>query len=261
MAKLGAIPAARRGAPALTIRDMSDSPVVMWIDPGGTTGWSIMKVHPQALVDPAMKILDNIEHWAHGQINSMDYADGWAREIFDGEGRIEYTDLGAELELAECRVAEEILEIYDMFPGAVMGIEDFIPQRLDKDRAFLSPVRITSMLSFGLAARGFQSFRQMPSEATGTATNERMKSWGLYQSDGMVHARDADRHAIMWLRKCSTKKSLRAASWPHLYGEYEVKDPIASAYQRQPVFRTVRGPYYIPKGMSWSDVEQAAAAS
>lgn len=260
MAKLGAIPAARQGSPLFTIADMNDSPIVFWVDPGGTTGWSVMKVHPQALVDPEVKILENIEHWAHGQINSMDYADGWPREIFDGSGRLEYTDLGAEMMLAECRVAEEILEIFDMFPGAVMGIEDFIPQRLDKGRDFLSPVRITSMLDFGLSQRGFQSFRQMPSEATGTATNERLKSWGLYSSDGMVHARDADRHAIMWLRKCSVKKSLRAASWPHLYGEYEVRDKIASAREKTPVFKTARGPYYIPNGKTWADVEASMAS-
>lgn len=40
---------------------------VVAIDPGGTTGWSVMMVHPEALLDPDTSILENIEHFAQGQ--------------------------------------------------------------------------------------------------------------------------------------------------------------------------------------------------
>jgi hypothetical protein len=38
------------------------------IDPGGTTGWSVMMVHPDALAVDDVSILANIEHWSHGQL-------------------------------------------------------------------------------------------------------------------------------------------------------------------------------------------------
>lgn len=258
MARLGALPAAKGSRDPIKIRDLSDSPVVISFDPGVTTGWSVLQVHPQALADPEFKILPNIEHWSHGQIDSRKFEDGKQREIFDGAGRLEYTDLAAEHVFAECQVVDQLLEIFDAFPGAVPLVEDFIPQRLDKSRDFLSPVRITNLMDYGLYQRGFQSFRQMSSEATGPVSNDRLRSWGLYLADGLEHARDADRHSIMWMRKCSTKRRLREACWPHLYGEYEVKDPVASAREKRPVFKMVKGPYYIPDGKSWSDVETKA---
>jgi hypothetical protein len=35
----------------------------------------------------------------------------------------------------------------------------------------------------------------------------------------MVHARDADRHAILFLRKAKTKRAFRELAWPHLFGQ------------------------------------------
>jgi hypothetical protein len=47
-----------------------DHPTVVWFDPGGTVGWSVLQVHRDALSDPQVQILGNVQHWAHGQIGA-----------------------------------------------------------------------------------------------------------------------------------------------------------------------------------------------
>ena len=57
--------------------------------------------------------------------------------------------------------------------------------------------------------------------AKNTATDDRLKAWDLYQREGgMEHARDADRHAITFLRRASGSKQLRANSWPLMFDKH-----------------------------------------
>lgn len=228
------------------LSELCTNAVTIWFDPGVTTGWSVMSVHPEALVNPDYKILSNIEHWTHGQID-CGHRRGLSdvRDIFDGEGRLEYSELAVNL-AGECEGVAEMLQIVDDWPGASVGLEDFILRMKSMDRELLSPVRMTAAFDFGMYTRGFQTFRQQPSEAKGLATDDRLKSWGFYErSGGMNHARDADRHCITWLRKMKAKKLLREAAWPHLYGKMQVFDKITKE------FVTAFGPYYIPAGKTW----------
>lgn len=165
-------------------------PTLVAFDPGGTTGYSVMTVHPLALVDPAVAILHNVLHWGHGQI------------VGD-----------------ENTQSAEMLGIVDAWPGCCVLIEDFILRVSSGDREVLSPVRITAKVEFGLFLAGtVPHFRQMPSEAKNVATDDRLKSWGFYQREGgQQHARDADRHALTWLRKCKQHAWMRAQCWPYLY--------------------------------------------
>ena len=171
--------------------ELCASPVIIALDPGGTTGWSILKVHPVALIDPEIPILSNIEAWRSGQ--------------FTGN---------------ENQQAKDILEIVENWEGAAVVMESFILRKFSSDEDLLSPVRLLAKIEYGmwLLDRGF--FKQQPSEAKGVATDDRLKSWGLYKSEGgMQHARDADRHGITFLRKCKAKAGLRGYAWPHLFGE------------------------------------------
>lgn len=229
------------------LSELCTSAVTIWYDPGVTTGWSVMSVHPEALVNPDYPILSNIEHWAHGQID-CGHRRGLpdVREIFDGEGRLEYSELAVNLE-GECEGIKEMLELVDHWPGASVGLEDFILRTQNKSRDTVSPIRITAGFDYAMFERGYQTFRQQPSEAKGLATDERLKAWNLYErSGGMNHARDADRHSITWLRKMKQRRNLREAAWPHLYGRMEVMDKITKEYV------TVYGPYYIPPGKDWA---------
>lgn len=176
--------------------ELLDDPCVLAIDPGGTTGWSVLMVHRDALVDPEVPVLNNILHWGHGQISGD-----------------------------ENEQASELLGIVDAWPGCCVLIEDFILRVSSGDRDVLSPVRITAKVEFGLYLVGSQAFRQMPSEAKSIATDERLRNWGLYQREGgLGHARDADRHGISWLRKSKQHEWMRRACWPYLYGQSSAED-------------------------------------
>lgn len=118
----------------------------------------------------------------------------------------------------ECWQAHQMVELADRWPRAVVVVEDFILRKFTKGRELLFPVRITEAFRYALWLRQREMFKQMPSEAKTIATDDRLKMWGLYEREGgMQHARDADRHAISWLRKCKERPELRAKSWPYLY--------------------------------------------
>lgn len=229
------------------MRDMNTSAALIWFDPGKTTGYSVFQVHPEALVNDEYKVMDNVEHWEHGQIDcGQKRGLDDVREIFDGDGRLEYSELGVN-STGENAGVHEMLELVDIWLGAATGLEDFILRTQNKSRDTLSPVRVTSAFEYGMHLRGFQTFRQQPSEAKGIVTDQRLKDWGYYRRDNQEHARDADRHAISWLRKVKMRKSLREACWPHLYGTFKVLE--------RGEYKQKFGPYYIPPGQTWQSLE------
>lgn len=171
--------------------ELDENPVICAFDPGGTSGWSVLRVHAEALVRPDVSILENMLHWTHGQF------------------------VGPENEQAS-----EIIGIISSFPGCCVLFEDFILRTANGGREVLSPVRITAKVSYGLfLAGGPEIHTQAASEAKNVATDARLKLWGFYQrTGGLEHARDADRHGLTWLRKAKQYPWMRAACWPYLYG-------------------------------------------
>lgn len=195
---------------------LCESPTVVAFDPGGTTGWSVMVVHPEGLTggdDGNVKMLNNVEHWSHGQIDC-----GTKRGTVGNALRSGISD-------GESLGVHEMLEICAAWPGAVIVIEDFVLRKMGMQRELLAPVRVTAAFEYGLMLNGLAVIRQAVSEAKTTATDDRLRSWHLYRSEGgLVHARDADRHAITFLRKARfghkglKPSALRAELWPHIYG-------------------------------------------
>lgn len=177
--------------PVVDEDDGHDYPTVITLDPGGTTGWTVMMVHPDCLTDPDVSILANIMHHEQGQ--------------FDGP---------------EVEQAIQIIDLFDAWDTAAIVCEDF---QLRTIAAELSPVRIRAMLELHLFREpdeGRSIFLQMPSMATGTMTDARLKDWKLYRP-GQEHARDSLRHALMFLRRCTDPNQgarLRKLAWPHIYG-------------------------------------------
>lgn len=181
-------------------RDDEPSPwaSVIAIDPGGTTGWSVIMVHPDSLIEDDVSILGNIEHFAQGQSVGHEHAQ-----------------------------EKELLELIDAWPDAAIVIEDFILRKQLRDRGLLSPVRITEVLDFACWMNNRRTFKQQPSAAKGAVTDDRLKSWGLYvREGGMEHARDATRHGLHFLRRTKEKPSLRKMAWPYLFGTDE-REPSA----------------------------------
>ena len=179
--------------------EMVNSPVVISVDAGGTTGWSIMQVHPESLVDPDVPILANMEHWAHGQIVSNGPGGKYSKEMED-------------------LAVDELLELAEIWGGAVWVLEDFILRKPSMARELLTPVRLNAVLGYELALMEINIVYQMADFAKRTASDARLKEWLLYErSGGMQHARDADRHSIVLLRRLKEKSAMRGALFPHFY--------------------------------------------
>ena len=171
--------------------DLVEYPVVVAIDPGKTTGWSVMMVHPEALTDPEVSILANIDPWIHGEIDCTD--ENFGIEALD--------------------------ELIGCWPGAAVVFESFSLRKFSSDDDLLSPVRINATLGYLRWRCAVRVFYQSSEMALRTATDARLKLWGMYESEGgLVHARDADRHGITFLRRAKTIPRLRNAAWPYIYG-------------------------------------------
>lgn len=179
---------------------MSSLPILA-IDPGGTTGWSLLVLRRTAgfsqdeLLDTNQDICLNQKlNWWHGQIDC-----------------IRDQQLGV----------HQLKRIMDDWPTAAIVMESFFLRktRLGID---LSPVEIIAQIRGHLYYQGRTMHMQQPSQAKTTATDDRLRLWGCYTSEGgLQHARDADRHAILFLRRCigAQGNSLRTLAWPHIYGK------------------------------------------
>lgn len=185
-----------------------DAATVIAIDPGGTTGWSLISVHPQCLIEPDAAVLDNIFQHQHGQVDCGSHRGNLGTSLHSGIS----TD-------GEFSGVYDLAKFIHGWPCAAVVIEDFILRQHRMDRDLLSPVRVTSALGYCLWRKGRDYHVQTPADAKSVCTDERLKRWQMYDPVGsLVHARDADRHAILFLRRCKNKAAFRALAWPHLFG-------------------------------------------
>lgn len=182
---------------------------VIAIDPGGTTGWSMIRVHPECLTDPTASVLDNIFDHQHGQVDCGSHRGNLGTSLHTGIS----TD-------GEFSGVYDLAKFIRQWPVAAVVIEDFSLRQLRMDRDLLSPVRITAALGYCLWVGGRDYHVQSPADAKRTCTDDRLKEWRMYDSTGgLQHARDADRHALLFLRKAKAKANFRALAWPHLFGD------------------------------------------
>jgi hypothetical protein len=144
-----------------------DNYQIIALDPGGTTGWALFQVHPDAMTgDPDITVMSNIEWWTAGE--------------FTGSS------------LSQC---DEVVELCVSWPGARLVTEDF---KLRQMAAELDPVEINHTVAWALRPRYF--VKQSAALAMGTVTDDRQKAWGFW-IPGKPHARDAVKHAITFLKR------------------------------------------------------------
>lgn len=202
---------------AVDASELSSRPTVIAFDPGGTTGWALYTVRPEALSNldehRDERLLDNVIKWEHGQVDCGSTKGNLGTSLHPGVSTS-----------GENAGIDELVGLVRAWPGAAIVIEDFIldPSRFNTGRDLLSPVRITAPLSYMLWLQRRAPFFQSASLAKSTVTDERLKRWGYYSSTGgLNHARDADRHALTFLRRCANptreSRELREAAWPHIF--------------------------------------------
>ena len=148
----------------------ADQYTVLALDPGGTTGWFIIGIHPAAVSgDPELKILENVEFWSAGQ--------------FTGP------------EQSQC---DEIIELIEAWPSARLVSELFTLRSRITSPEIFALERMNAIVSWAIRPR-YMVFQQ-PSLAMSTMTDDRLKEAGFWVS-GKEHARDAARHALTFLKR------------------------------------------------------------
>lgn len=187
--------------------------VVFALDPGITTGWAALKVPVgRLLAVGATRTLSRCR-WRHGQI--LRSAIGGTGALAQAASDSKHVD----------EIFGHIAHVYDEFvfnPAEneewegdifVYAIEHFQLRMMSMDSNLLAPVRVEERFLDRLWTRGVTTpiFQQSPSDAKRVVTDDRLKDWGMYDRNSGPHARDADRHAILFLRKFSDSSALRAS--------------------------------------------------
>lgn len=168
--------------------EKADGPalVVVWADPGITTGWCVLRV-------PIVVLLEL------GQV-------GATRWLWWKVGQFKYAATGASVDsyLSLCRAAWEKAEECDI---VVLGCEGFSLGMLSRDVSLLEPVRFLAVLVDRLRGTGVGVEVQMPGERS-VITDARLRLWDLWVP-GPDHPRDALKHALVFLRRFASQEKLR----------------------------------------------------
>lgn len=160
--------------------------VVIWADPGVTTGWSVHRVPIRMLLDRGQVATLPVTWWRIGQFRSTDTS-----------GAVDsYLDL--------CRGVWEKAGEEDV---VVIGCEGFRLRVLSTEESLLEPVRFLAVLRDRLRGSGVGVEVQQPGERD-IITDARLRLWGLW-TPGMDHGRDAQKHGLAFLRKFSSYVEVR----------------------------------------------------
>jgi hypothetical protein len=168
---------------------------IVGVDPGGTTGWARITV-------PRLSLYSD----EPGEILELDYGE------FTGDENDQAKALARKL--------REIQSL-DYMVGPACVCEDFdVAETVTTDAEVLySPIRIAAKLRYA-EYRGelgdAHVVMQSRGQAKSTATDDRLKAWGLYDAHSGEHCRDATRHAITMIRRFSGRPELLATFWPYL---------------------------------------------
>jgi hypothetical protein len=170
---------------------------VVGFDPGQTTGWAALRLDLELLAGGLVALA----------LNGDPSAFAWCAGEFTGPENHQ-VDMMMDL-LREVWQEGE----WEEGPGSdVFGvaIEDFILRMLQKDRALLSPVRITAAFNYAGRELPMPRVLQSASDAKSIVTDERLRKMNLLRAGASAHATDATRHAVLLARKLSDPRALAA---------------------------------------------------
>lgn len=157
--------------------------VVVWADPGVTTGWSVHRVPVRVLLTRGQVGSVPVTWWRLGQFRSRDTS-----SAVDS-----YLDL--------CRTVWDKADEEDV---VVLGCEGFRLLMQSTDDDLLEPVRFLAVLRDRLRGSGVGVEVQQPGERS-IITDARLRLWGLWVP-GKDHGRDAQKHGLSFLRKFASSE-------------------------------------------------------
>ena len=161
---------------------------ILTFDPGGVTGWSYLAIpktfQRKSIWECPLEVILRVKvAWFHGQISCNPIDPG----------------------------AKELRQLCDAWPNAVVIFESFFLRQMAVD---LVPVDLIAIVRHHLWMKKRRMHFQQASMAK-RLDNKRLKLYNVYTSKGgLEHARDADRHALMIVRRCYTV-DFRKRLWPN----------------------------------------------
>lgn len=221
--------------------------VIFAVDPGVTTGWSALKVPVGLLAGlGAARTLVRCRH-RHGQIQRSggvrvsggggSYSNTDSQHVTDilSTAKQVYNEwMPLWTDCAKCEGGglprfgqhpESIGDVCERCEGDggawdvddpdqyrfVFALEGFDLRESSMDPSLLAPVRVNSIFMDRLvqSQSEMRVFFQSASDAKNTCNDERLRRWGFYDRSSGAHARDADRHAILLLRRFAADRDLR----------------------------------------------------
>jgi hypothetical protein len=157
-----------------------------------------MSMNPSDLVSTRRSLHKSIQHWACGETHKN-----------------------------EDQMSSEMLELFDMWGDAAVGIESFTLRQLAVE---LSPVTVKAKIEYGLwlaekweaeevgrdVGRPRRVWIQSASTAKTKLTDDRQHDFGLWVP-GKDHKRDAIKHCYTFLSRTREQPRLRYLAWPNLF--------------------------------------------
>lgn len=227
----------------MTVQDLEQLYTTIWFDPGGTTGWGLVSVFPEALGPEPMEawtaarlVLD-----AAGEpsMTPEEAAIAWEAERAEAAAyrivdNIVFWSAGQFIGRRDQQV-DAMLGLVEAWPVvAPIGNEDFTLRALRMDESLLEPVRVTAAFEVGLRdigrepgdtdldtaglpkwrgrGQGRICLKQQPALAMTHLPDDRLRLLRdgefVNATAGRPHARDAIRHALTFLRR---EKEARAS--------------------------------------------------
>lgn len=177
--------------------------VVVSFDPGVTTGWAVHRI--------------DFGELKLGGFSSAIYKDtsgfGLGQITGDGSDASEFRMVDTMMDIVR---SAYVLGDYDEGDLFAIVMEDFVLQRSEASRSLLAPVRVFSRFEDRLYTIGRDSGVRLPyvkqsaSDAKNVVSDLRLQRWNVYRP-GMEHARDAQRHGILFARKVASIPKVEAS--------------------------------------------------
>lgn len=186
--------------------EASTSVIVVGFDPGVTTGWCVLRIPALVLMEQGFREASRDPRFgmATGQV--------YCEEPWGGSKHPNLDPMVDDM----IDITREAYVLGDYSPPLndrfIVAMEGFSLRMMDSAWHTLAPVRVFEKYErWRWEVRDrlrFAYFKNSSSDAMNIVTDARLRAWNLY-APGTLHARDAQRQAILTARKWASEASFR----------------------------------------------------